>query len=287
MKIFCGRHKRNLPERGKSVSAFPLPTPLRYSNKPAEAAERRKGEERCNGPLHATTTMDAVIKASLASLSLTAAVAHRLAAGSSSGSDAAAAGEQREGDELKRKAYTTLRNRYFGAYFFALFGIRIRGVTIPLFTGSESGSGIVQRLKIFGCYDSTYYRIKSVSRIIKNLKIRLRIRIQGRKHNIYEKNNFKKKVKNLYLTLLRFFQVIGCRVPTSTSCTTAMASGRGRSRSSSSSGTSPAPRSARSRARWRTSTGGGRWPGSSASCTPSFVASSWRKTFGCFWPEEC
>ena len=150
VKIFCGRHKRNLPERGKSVSAFPLPTPLRYSNKPVEAAERRKGEERCNGPLHATTTMDAVIKASLASLSLTAAVAHRLAAGSSSGSDAAAAGEQREGDELKRKAYTTLRNRYFGAYFFALFGIRIRGVTIPLFTGSESGSGIVQRLKIFG-----------------------------------------------------------------------------------------------------------------------------------------
>ena len=278
------------PPKGKSVSAFPsfkrLPTPLRYYSKPAE--RRGEGEERrCDGPplQQQDTTMDAVIKASLASLSLTAAVAHRLVAGSSSGSDAAAAGEQREGDELKRKAYTTLRNRYFGAYFFALFGIRIRGVTIPLFTGSESGSGIVQRLKIFGCYDSTFYRIKSVSRIIKKLKIRLRIRIQGRKHNISVKNNFKKKVTNL--TLMRFFQVIGCRVPTSTSCTTAMASGRGRSRSSSSSGTSPAPRSARSRARWRTSTGGGRWPGSSASCTPSFVASSWRKTFGCFWPEEC
>ena len=110
------------PPKGKSVSAFPSfkrpPTPLRYS-KPAE----RRGEEeerRCDGPplQQQDTTMDAVIKASFASLSLTAVVAHRLASGDGSG-DAMA---ERQRDVLKRKTYSALRNRYFGAYFFALFG---------------------------------------------------------------------------------------------------------------------------------------------------------------------
>ena len=111
------------PPKGKSVSAFPsfkrLPTPLRYYSKPAE----RRGEEeerRCDGPplQQQDTTMDAVIKASFASLSLTAVVAHRLASGDGSG-DAMA---ERQRDVLKRKTYSALRNRYFGAYFFALFG---------------------------------------------------------------------------------------------------------------------------------------------------------------------
>ena len=69
--------------------------------------------------------MDAVVQASFASLSLTAVVAHRLtaAAASGDGAKAAAAGVDRERDALKRKTYTSLRNRYFGAYFFAMFGI--------------------------------------------------------------------------------------------------------------------------------------------------------------------
>ena len=111
-----GRHIRSLP-KGKSVSAFPsslLPTPLRNSNSEPE----RRGEQRRNGPLHGTA-MDTVIKAAFASLSLTAMVAHRLAASSDVNNDK---GVDHERDELKRKAYTALRNRYFGAYFCALFG---------------------------------------------------------------------------------------------------------------------------------------------------------------------
>ena len=40
-----------------------------------------------------------------------------------SGDGAKAAAVDRERDTLKRKTYTSLRNRYFGAYFFAMFGI--------------------------------------------------------------------------------------------------------------------------------------------------------------------
>ena len=67
--------------------------------------------------------MDAVVQASFVSLSLTAVVAHRLTAAAASGDGAKAAAVDRERDVLKRKTYTSLRNRYFGAYFFAMFGI--------------------------------------------------------------------------------------------------------------------------------------------------------------------
>ena len=84
----------------------------------------------CNGPplqravtTTTTTAMDAVVQASFASLSLTAVVAHRLTAAAASGDGAKAADVDRDRDALKRKTYTALRNRYFGAYFFAMFGM--------------------------------------------------------------------------------------------------------------------------------------------------------------------
>ena len=114
-----GRHRWSI-SKGKSVSAFPSfeHTPLRLSER-----ERRY----CNGPplqrvVTTTTTMDAVVQASFASLSLTAVAAHRLTA-AASGDGAKAAAVDRERNALKRKEYTSLRNRYFGAYFFAMFGI--------------------------------------------------------------------------------------------------------------------------------------------------------------------
>ena len=96
------------------MSAFPSPTPVRQS----ELAEGRKEESCCDTPplQQQATTMDAVIKASFATLSLTAVVAHRLTAVDNERS------ADRDTNVLKRREYTALRNRYFGAYFFALFG---------------------------------------------------------------------------------------------------------------------------------------------------------------------
>ena len=137
---FEGRCKHDyclLPVTGATVGAAGgtlACKEISVSSFPGESCVSERRSERCihaaSGPEQKTTTtttteeaMDAVVKASFASLSVSAVVAHRLLAAGTGGTVAAERDDGVEG--RKRKEYEALRKRYFGAYFFALFGNRI------------------------------------------------------------------------------------------------------------------------------------------------------------------